>query len=132
MNFETRSRIKPELNLTPLVDVVFLLLIFFMLTSTMIKPSAIEIALPSSSSSQSIDQKDIVISISPNDQYYLDGKEITKVDLESELKLVAQNNSKPNISLEVANNATAQQMVSAMDLLRNSGLENFAIATKKD
>ena len=130
MDFDTRSRIKPELNMAPLIDVVFLLLIFFMLTSNMVKLEAINLELPSSGTANSIEKKLINVSLLANGSYFLDKTAITAKDLSTKLKKLFADNPSQAIILSVEKTANAQGMVTAMDLIRNSGGSNISLATK--
>lgn len=130
MDFDTRSRIKPELNMAPLIDVVFLLLIFFMLTSNMVKLEAIDIALPNSSSSAAVDKKQINISVMADGRYFFNKELVDPAALKLKLNELFQSDPNKAIILSVEKTAEAQGLVSAMDLVRNSGGSNISLATK--
>ena len=130
MDFDTRSRIKPELNMAPLIDVVFLLLIFFMLTSNMVKLEAIDLELPSSGTASAVDKKLINVSLLADGSYFLDKAAISATDLTSKLKELFTADPQQAIILSVEKTADAQGMVTAMDLIRNSGGSNISLATK--
>lgn len=130
MDFETPSRIKPELNLAPLIDVVFLLLIFFMLTSTMSQNKAIDLTLPTSSSATPIDQKLINISLNSTGSFFWEETEISKDKLKLKLSELFTNNPDEKVILNVEKSVSAQSMIEALDVLRNSGGSNISIATK--
>ena len=130
MDFDTRSRIKPELNMAPLIDVVFLLLIFFMLTSNMVKLEAIDLDLPNSSTSAAVDKKQINISLLADGSYFFNKKPIEEPALNKQLKEIFLASPDQAIILSVEKTAEAQSMVTAMDLIRNSGGSNISLATK--
>ena len=71
MNFRHRKKRDLEISITPMIDVVFLLLIFFMVTTTFNKNTALQITLPESGSKELAPRKLLVLSIDSKSQYYL-------------------------------------------------------------
>ncbi|MEO1905163.1 MAG: biopolymer transporter ExbD, partial [Methylococcales bacterium] len=71
MNFRHRKKRNLEISITPMIDVVFLLLIFFMVTTTFNKNTALQITLPESGSKELAPRKLLVLSIDSTSQYYL-------------------------------------------------------------
>ena len=71
MNFRHRKKRNLEISITPMIDVVFLLLIFFMVTTTFNKNTALQITLPESGSKELVPRKLLVLSIDSTSQYYL-------------------------------------------------------------
>lgn len=130
MEFETRSRIPAELSLTPLIDVVFLLLVFFMLTSSMVKIKTIDLNLPDSSSADSLPEEPINISVNKAGDFFLGETIISNQELTEHLIKQLATNPKQNIMLSVDASLTSQEMIDAMDLIRNAGGTNLSIATK--
>ena len=87
MKFDRKVRIKPSVDLTPMLDVVFLLLIFFMVSTRFDSPREVPIALPqvdgSTSTQPSSNQR---VQIQANGELFLDGKEVERSELEGRLK----------------------------------------------
>ena len=77
MEFEGRKRINTHLNIAPLIDVVFLLLIFFMLSSHFITQPGIKISLPEAATTKLHPEEDIIISIAEDNNLYLNEKQVT-------------------------------------------------------
>ena len=125
-----RKRLKsPRLELTPLVDVVFLLLTFYMLTSTFIKDHGIPLALPQAASAEvKVDQL-LTLSIIDDEKIQINQQEIAINELEDYLaaKMIAEQ----GIVIRAAKNASVQTFVSVLDLVRKSGANNVTIATDK-
>jgi len=84
MNLRSKNRINAEFSMSSMTDIIFLLLIFFMLTSNFVTPSGLPVSLPSSKSSDIVMQK-ISITISEDLRYYLNDKEISPDDVEPQL-----------------------------------------------
>lgn len=131
MEFEGRSRIHTELNIAPLIDVVFLLLVFFMLTSTLITQEGIEVALPGSSQSDEIEQSPIEIALTKAGEIFLNGKSSTKENLTSELQVLLAHDVSSPIVLKSDATLDVQRLISTMDLIRKAGGTNISLATKK-
>lgn len=85
MNLKSRHKVDPSFNMSSMTDVVFLLLIFFMLTSSFITPSALPVSLPSSTTSPITLQK-VVLTVTADKRYFVDEKEVSFSELKQALK----------------------------------------------
>src|SRR6187455_2419373 len=85
MNLQTRNKIDPAFSMASMTDLIFLLLIFFMLTSSFVTPSGLPVNLPSSKAS-TIEVQKISVTVTKDLQYYVNEKKVTKGTLEGELK----------------------------------------------
>ncbi|AMS26906.1 hypothetical protein AEM51_07620 [Bacteroidetes bacterium UKL13-3] len=81
MAFKRRTKVKPDFNMASMTDLVFLLLIFFMITSTLVSPNAIKVALPQANS-QVTTKTSLNVTITKELRFYVDGTETTQNDLE--------------------------------------------------
>ncbi|MBO7276334.1 MAG: biopolymer transporter ExbD [Bacteroidales bacterium] len=78
---QTRNKINPSFDSASMSDLVFLLLIFFMLTSTLISPNAIKLLLPKSTSGQTLAKQNVVVAIDANYKYYVENIETSEAEL---------------------------------------------------
>lgn len=85
MGLSSKNKIDPSFNMSSMTDLVFLLLVFFMLTSSFITPSGLPVSLPSSASS-SIEVQKVSVTVTRDLDYFVDDKKISKSMLEGELK----------------------------------------------
>ncbi len=85
MGLSSKNKIDPNFNMSSMTDLVFLLLVFFMLTSSFITPSGLPVSLPSSASS-SIEVQKVSVTVTRDLDYFVDDKKISKSMLEGELK----------------------------------------------
>ncbi|MDO8972137.1 MAG: biopolymer transporter ExbD [Saprospiraceae bacterium] len=85
MGLKRRQRVEPEFSLAAMIDVIFLLLMFFMLTSKFVTPNALNLSLPSSTST-SMASPALAVSITAAGKFYLDATPILEASLESGLK----------------------------------------------
>ena len=94
MNIRGRNKVNPNFNMSSMTDIVFLLLIFFMLTSTLVTVSAIDVLLPKASG-KTEQKKSVAVSITNTSEYFLDKTAVSEVNLESEiLQLVGVDKAK--------------------------------------
>jgi biopolymer transport protein ExbD len=126
-----------EVNLTPLIDVVFLLLIFFMVTTTFDRHARLKVSLPESSAKTSQQQKEpLVLSIDAKGNYFLNDRQIVNQQLDTLKqalrKTIGQNKeSYKDVALVLRADANTphQAVVRAMDAASQLGLTKLSIAT---
>ena len=114
MFLKSQNKINPNFSMSSMTDIVFLLLIFFMLTSTLVTTNALDIVLPSSSA-QPLKKQTISISITEDLRYFINNESVERIFLESKL----QENIKSDettIILRAAQNIALQYVVEVMDL----------------
>ena len=135
MNLKPDRRDEIDLNLTPLIDVVFLLLIFFMVSTTFEKTSKLKIDLPEASNkaTQQVNKK-IVIGIDVKGRYYINERQLVNTQLKT-LKLallkIAGNNKDIPIVLRADAKTPHQSVVTAMDAASQVGLTRLSISTSE-
>ena len=126
-----RSREKAEIKIAPLIDMVFILLIFFIVTTSFVSETGLTVERPASRSAESLQSKSVLIGIGPLGEIYISGRRIGLFSLKPILENKLRN--QPNLSaVLVADKATpADLIVRVMDELRLSGVERIALATEK-
>jgi len=129
MEFEGRSRIHAHLDIAPLIDIVFLLLVFFMLTSTFLTPEAIELELPESSSASVAVATPIIVSLDQRGQLALNGKHIELDKLRTAIEPLLKEGADSAITLKSDAHTEVQQLLKVMDEIRAAGGSNVALAT---
>jgi len=122
-----------DVNITPLIDVVFLLLIFFMVSTTFDKQAQLKVKLPEASpSSQQIETETIVLAIDAKGQYYINDKQLVNTTIktlkQALLKTMNDNKEIPLI-LKADAKTPHQAVVTAMDAAAQIGLTRLSIAT---
>ena len=133
MNLKPDRRDDIDLNLTPLIDVVFLLLIFFMVSTTFEKTSKLKIDLPEASNKATQQEsKKIVIGIDVKGRYYINERQLVNTQLKT-LKLallkISGNNKDMPIVLRADAKTPHQAVVTAMDAASQVGLTRLSIST---
>jgi biopolymer transport protein ExbD len=85
MSFQSKNKVDPAFSMASMTDVIFLLLIFFMLTSSFVTPSGLPVNLPSSKAS-TIEVQKISVTVTKDLQYYVNERRVSRAMLEGELK----------------------------------------------
>jgi len=135
VKFQRSLKEEVSVNLTPLIDVIFLLLIFFMVTTTFSRNTNILINLPEASG-EAIEQQpfEIEILIAQNGTYSVNGRQLVNSQMETLMRVVAEvsvgDNSIPMIITADAN-TTHQSVVTAMDAVAQLGFTSIDIATRE-
>ena len=132
MIFEKRARIKEGPNITPLIDVVFILLIFFMLTSSFIEQEGIELTLPQAESSSSLENDTATVSISEDGTVYFNAEAVSIDELAKRAVIFVRDNPKGAVHIESDMALSVAKLVEVMDTLRKSGAQNLGIMTQKN
>jgi biopolymer transport protein ExbD len=130
MRFKRRSKMeKGLLDLTPLVNVFFLLFIFFIFTSSFIFQPGIKVSLPKAITSEILQQENTVITITKDDRLYLEDREITQEELSSKLGAVAR--EKGSLLIKADSRASMGKIVEIWDMCRSKGVSQINIATSQ-
>lgn len=131
MGMKKRNKVSAEFSMASLTDIIFLLLIFFMLTSSLVAPNALNLKLPSSSkSSAPASSKIDDVRISSGGNYYLNSKRKSVEELESELARLARRSSNPSITISPDKGTPVEDVVVVMDLAMRYNI-NGVLATEE-
>ena len=115
MALRSRNKVTPNFNMSSMTDIVFLLLIFFMLTSTLVSPNALKLLLPSSKA-KTLEKQTISISITKDIQFYINENSVLENTIEQELKLIINNEQEPAIILHTDKSVAIEHVVKVMDI----------------
>lgn len=133
MNLKPEHRDEIDLNLTPLIDVVFLLLIFFMVSTTFEKTAKLKVDLPEASAKASqVETKKIVVGVDAQGNYYVNDRQLVNTQIKT-LKLAMLKLSKGDKKMPIILRADAktphQSVVRVMDAASQVGLTRLSILT---
>ena len=115
MKVKRKNKINPNFNMSSMTDIVFLLLIFFMLTSTLVSQNALNLLLPQSKS-KTIEQTTISVSIDTDLNFYIETKLVKEENLELELIKILDKKEDPSIILNADKNIPLDKAVKVMDI----------------
>ena len=136
MNLRPQRRDSPELNLTPLIDVVFLLLIFFMVSTTFDKESRIKVELPEATTKdeKSDDTKILDIVVDARGRYYVNQKEVVNTEIKTlkrAIEKMAEDRRDLPVIITADAKATHQAVIKVMDAASQLGFVNMTFAAKQ-
>ena len=118
MALKKRNKVSAEFSMSSLTDIIFLLLIFFMLTSTLVSQNALNLKLPSSTS-KTIAPQSIAVSIEREGRYYYNGKRMSLKNIETNIRKTvraASNQEKTTINIVSERGTPIEYVVSVMDM----------------
>ena len=121
-----------EINLTPMLDVVFIMLIFFIVTATFIKEAGIQVERPDTVTAESQDDASILIAISANDEIWIDRQERDPRAVRSIIERLHAENPKGSIVIQADEDSTNEVLVIVMEAAKAAGVTNVAIASDND
>ncbi len=118
-----------EINIVPFIDIVLVLLVIVLATATFAQKNSVKIDLPTSSSEEKKERKDITISIDKGGEYYYDETKVTIDELKSRLAKLDPKNDV--VSLQTDKESQFQKFVAVVDLLKERQFQNLSIVTKE-
>lgn len=133
MGLKKRSEVNAQFNMSSLTDIIFLLLIFFMLTSTLVAPNALNLKLPSSSSQRTVEPSDLdQVSILQSGTYFLNGSRISFEDLEQQLSgRMAGRTAPMSMTIAPKRGTPVEYVVQVMDLAMRLDINGVLVTEGK-
>lgn len=134
MNFRGRAHDgkgdAARIDLTPMIDIVFQLLIFFMVSTTFIVTPGLKLNLPEASNADTVEQtQDLTIELKADNTLYLNKTPVDLKNLEADLRSLAAGKD-PTLIIKADGTVSHSSVVDVMDVARKVGLKKLAIATK--
>lgn len=122
MNFRGRNKVTPEFSMSSMTDIVFLLLIFFMLTSTMVTTNALDLVLPKAKGITAKNQN-ISVSISKDLNYFIDKTQIQETDLEEQILSYFATKDDKSLILRVEEGVPIEKAVNILDIANRNQIK---------
>ena len=119
-----------EPNITPMLDVVFILLIFFIVTANFIKDPGLEINSPDSETAEITENAAILIAIGPAGEIYMDGRRIDVRQVKANVIRLMAENPQGAVVMQADEKATAEKIIAVMDEVREAGVIDISIASE--
>jgi len=136
MKFRSASKLlelekgSSTIDIAPLIDIVFQLLIFFMLTASFIFQPGIKINLPKAVTSEVLHEQNVVVTVTSENLIYLDNKAVTSAELSKKLSKSSDFSKKPML-IKADRRASVGRVVEVWDICRASGISQVNIATNQ-
>ena len=121
-----------EINLTPMLDVVFIMLIFFIVTASFIKEAGIDVNRPDAPTAESVADANILIAISANDEIWIDRRLVDPRAVRPNIERLHAENPKGSVVIQADKKSTNETLVTVMDAARAAGVYNVSLAAAND
>lgn len=132
MKIRARNQVLDTFSFSSLTDIVLLLLIFFLLSSTFIIQPGIKVKLPISDTAESTNEKSITITLTKKGLIYLNNNQVSITDLPARWNQLMAINPEQAIIIRADKGVTIEQTVAILDIGKKVGATNFNIATEKN
>jgi biopolymer transport protein ExbD len=128
-----RHRMPPEqaeINMTPMIDMVFILLIFFIVTTSFVKESGIEVNRPNAQTSERKEQGNILVAISKNGEIWIDKRHIDVNAVRANVQRMHIENPEGTVIIQADQSSETGTLIKVMDQIRLAGITQIAIAAQ--
>lgn len=121
---------KSEVNLTPMLDVVFIMLIFFIVTASFVKEAGIDVSRPSAATAERKERGNIMVAITENDQIWIDRRQVDPRALRANIERLHAENPQGSLVIVADKNSKNGLLVQVMDAARAAHVPNVALAAE--
>jgi biopolymer transport protein ExbD len=119
-----------QIDLTPMLDVVFIMLIFFIVTASFIKEAGVEVNRPEASTSNPKENVNILIAITSNDEVWMDGRRVDVRAVRANVERLHAENPKGAVVIQADLKSTTETVVKVLDASREAGVFDVSLATE--
>ncbi len=121
-----------EINLTPMLDIVFIMLIFFIVTTSFVKESGIEVNRPSAQTGERKERGNIIVSIKADGEIWIDKRAVDVRAVRANVARLHAENPLGSVIIAADRESKTYDLVQVMDQIRLAGIQNAAIATEAE
>lgn len=125
------TRDEPEINITPMLDIVFIMLIFFIVTTTFIKETGVTVEKPDAVTAESRPQGNILVGVDSDDQIWMNGNQIELSDVRTLVQRSRAENPEGSVILIADQEARQGTLVDVMDQVQAAGVRRMAISAEQ-
>ncbi len=125
-----KKAVASEVNLTPMLDVVFIMLIFFIVTASFVKESGIDVTRPKASTAIRKERGNILIAITANDQIWMDRRQVDPRALRANIERLHAENPQGSVVIQADKASKNGLLVQVMDAARLAGVKSVALAAE--
>jgi biopolymer transport protein ExbD len=125
-----REQEESEVNLTPMLDVVFIMLIFFIVTASFVKEAGIDISRPPAATAERKERGNIMVAITDNDQVWIDRRQVDPRALRANIERLHAENPQGTVVIQADIKSTNGLLVQVMDAARLAGVSNVSLAAE--
>ncbi|MCB1662425.1 MAG: biopolymer transporter ExbD [Pseudomonadales bacterium] len=126
-----RAEEEQSIDLTPMLDVVFIMLIFFIVTASFIKETGIEVNRPDALTAESKKNASILVAVNANSEIWIDKRRIDVRAVRSNIERLRAENPEGAVVIQADEKATAETVIKVMDAAREAGVYDVSLATEE-
>ena len=127
---EKQAEEEAQIDLTPMLDVVFIMLIFFIVTASFIKEAGVEVNRPEASTSNPKENVNILVAITANNEIWLDKRRIDVRAVRANIERLHAENPKGAVVIQADNQSNTETVVAVLDASREAGVLDVSLATE--
>ena len=128
---QTQTEDEAEIDITPMLDVVFIMLIFFIVTATFIKEAGIDVNRPDAATAVKQDNANILIAIGPNNDIWIDKRQIDVRAVRPNIERLHAENPQGSVVIQADKLSKTDTLIQVMDASRQAGVYNVSIAAQE-
>ena len=127
-----KTKEETEINLTPMLDVVFIMLIFFIVTTSFVKEAGIQVNRPSAATTEQKTKANIIVAIRKNNEIWIDKRIVDIRAVRANIEKLKSLNSQNSIVIQSDKEATTDILIKVMDQIRLAGIKEISISALKN
>ncbi|MBY5960542.1 ExbD/TolR family protein [Marinobacter nauticus] len=128
---ENETADESTIDVTPMLDVVFILLIFFLVTASFVREAGIEVERPQATTAESQDKAAILIAIDSSDGIWIDRRKVAADSVTGMVARLHSENPRGSVVIQADADASTRALVAVMDATRRAGVSDIALATEQ-
>ena len=132
MKFRRKDEANNQIDISPLIDMVFILLIFFMVSTTFVKDMKLNLDRPGASMAEAASSKSIRVYIDKSQNVYLEGNRIRIWTLQSKLRELFQSKAQKSVLVVIDKKVPAERLIRVVDYCKLAGAKDVGVATEKE
>jgi len=125
-----REQDESEVNLTPMLDVVFIMLIFFIVTASFVKEAGIDVSRPPAATAERKERGNILVAITENDQIWMDRRQVDPRSIRANIERLHAENPQGSVVIQADKNSKNGLLVQVMDAARLAGVTSVSLAAE--
>ncbi|NIP17523.1 MAG: biopolymer transporter ExbD [Xanthomonadales bacterium] len=128
---QVQAEEESEINITPMLDVVFIMLIFFIVTATFIKEAGIDVNRPDAATAVKQEKANILIAIGPNNDIWIDRRQVDIRSVRPNIERLHAENPQGSVVIQADKESKTDTLIQVMDASRQAGVYNVSIAAQE-
>ncbi|WMS86623.1 ExbD/TolR family protein [Pleionea litopenaei] len=121
-----------EINMTPMLDVVFIMLIFFIVTASFVKESGLEVNRPEAATAVKKERANILVAISPNNEIWINRRRVDIRAVQANIERLHAENPQGTVVIQADKKSTTEMLVKVMDAARSAGVSDVSLAADNE